>query len=97
MKLLILCIVLLLGCTDTLPSKTVSTNIDCQISCEYMKHLTGRDGQKGCEETRELILPDGEVITCIETCKALEHDHKIISPQCFLRAQICNQIENVCQ
>jgi hypothetical protein len=87
MKNLIVILCFVGGCVTQVPQQ----NIDCQISCEYMKHLTGRDGQKGCEETREMILPDGEIVNCMTKC--LEKNNHL----CFTKAQTCNQVEEICQ
>lgn len=86
--LLIFCFVL--GCTIV---QVPQLDIDCQISCEYMKHLTGRDGQKGCEETEEVTLSDGENITCMTRCR----EKKVSNHLCFTKAQTCDQIEGVCK
>jgi hypothetical protein len=65
----------------------------CKVGCEHLQHLTGKDGQIGCEESRSLELPGGDMITCEQFCTETQNSGRNLYPSCWATAKSCNELE----
>lgn len=82
------------GCPPAKVSSQVPTDADwCKPGCEHLQQLVGRDGHQGCEESRSLDMPDGEIVTCEEFCKQTETAGRNMFPSCWTLVKTCDEIE----
>ena len=66
----------------------------CSTGCKYLKMLPGRDGTMGCEESRVLELPNGDILTCEEWCTREQKAGRNLYPSCWPKAKKCSDIED---
>jgi hypothetical protein len=69
----------------------------CDIACEYLSSLTGKDGNQGCEESRPFKLPDGSIQSCERLCYTLQTEEMREISSCWLTTQNCEEIETKCR
>lgn len=96
--LFILIIILIIGCPEPYvrPEPQIPTDTDqCRAGCDYLKTLPGRDGIKGCEESRDLYMPDGSIITCETFCRETQESGRSICPSKWNLAKKCDDIETL--
>lgn len=65
----------------------------CATGCQYLQMLPGRDGSIGCEESRVLELPGGEILTCEQWCTKEQMAGRNLYPSCWPKAKKCTDIE----
>ena len=65
----------------------------CAAGCAALQHLIGRDGKPGCEESRSLGGPNGEIITCEQFCRDSQNAGRNLYPSCWVKAKTCSDIE----
>lgn len=76
------------------PSPRVPTDADwCAPGCQHLRTLQGRDGQPGCEESRDLIMPSGDAVSCEMFCRDTLHEGRNLFPSCWTLAKECDDIE----
>lgn len=97
--LFLFCIILI-GCPPTPlpkvadPSPVTPTDTSfCQLGCDYLQTLTGRDGKPGCEEARPLVMPDHSIVSCVSFCQETQNNGRNLYPSCWLKVKKCEEIE----
>jgi len=78
--------------TDVSP-KTPQDTEWCSVGCKHLQTLTGRDGKAGCEESRSLDGPNGEIVTCEQFCRESQDKGRNLYPSCWAEAKSCTDIE----
>lgn len=67
----------------------------CAVGCFTLQHLTGRDGGLGCEESRSIHGPNGEMITCAENCRQTQDRGENLYPSCWAKVKTCGELEEI--
>lgn len=76
------------------PSPTQPPDTEwCATGCKYLQMLSGRDGHIGCEESRVLELPGGEIMTCEQWCVQEQKAGRNLYPSCWPKAKKCSDVE----
>ncbi len=69
----------------------------CEVGCNHLNSLVGRDGKSGCEESRDLEMQSGEIVTCKTFCIDTQEHGRSIGPKCWLTVNKCSDIEDQCR
>jgi hypothetical protein len=73
-----------------------NTNL-CKSACNHLAKLKGQDGKPGCQESRLLVYPSGNIETCEQFCTATQNNGRDLNPKCWLTLTSCNDLEKVCR
>lgn len=87
----------MVGCPQVVkPVPVIPTDSGyCESGCRHLATLKGRDGFPGCEESRVLELPDGDILTCTEFCKETQEKGRSLCPSRWMEAKECDDVEEV--
>lgn len=98
--ILILCSCIILGCYE-LPPRPIPVEPDdtgyCDPGCKHLKTLKGRDNKIGCEESRDLIMPSGDIVSCLDFCEETQRNGRSLHPRCWVEIKECKDIERKCR
>lgn len=74
------------------PITPTDTNY-CELGCQHLQTLTGKDGKPVCEEARPLHLPNGNTVSCTQFCIETQNAGRNLYPSCWVEVKNCSEIE----